>query len=162
MGDNEQANAAPAPAEGSKPKTAVEGNAPGGPDFHNNGPVASGSKAVLGAQVRPETQVREDRPYALANPVTDPGPYVPDGQHEITHPDPAKGETYASVNDPLKIVQRGDTSRDAKLNKTTMAPELVAHGGASDVYNPERGEGLTDRARELSGEPREPAPVHRT
>lgn len=145
---------------GDKPKTAVEGNAPGGQAFQDpNNPVASGGKAVLGAQVRPENQLDSDNGgRTLAKPVTDPGPYIPEDQHQFKHPDPNQGETIGDVNDPLKIVQRNDTRPDAKLTKTDMAADLVAHGGASDVYNPEKGEGLTDMVKKKANKARELAP----
>lgn len=149
-----------------KPKTAVKGNAPGGPDFSSaNGPMASGRDAVLGAQVRPETQTREDDGHrTLAAPVTDPGPVLKAGQ-QWKHPDTSKGETIGSVNQPLTVSQRTSTSPDwagrpgHNMGTVDLAPELTGlHSTASDVYNKERGEGLTDRAKELASQPRVAAP----
>lgn len=147
-----------------KPKTAVEGNAPGGAAFSSdNGPMASGRGAVLGAQINPETQTREDDGHrTLARPKLDPGPVTP---HNWKHPDTSKGETMQSVNDPIDIVQRHSTAPDwagkpgHNVSVKPMAPDLLgAHSLASDVYNKERGEGLTDRAKELAQQPREAAP----
>ena len=149
-----------------KPKTAVKGNAPGGPDFSSAaGPVASGSDAVLGAQVKAETQTREDDGHrTLARPVRDPGPVLKEGQ-EWKHPDTSKGETISSVNEHITVAQRTSTAPDwagkpgHNMGTVKLAPELTGlHSTASDVYNKERGEGLTDMAKLRASEPREAAP----
>ena len=145
----------------SKPKTAKDGNAPGGPDFASDEAQASGKDAFLGGQVDPATQTREDDGHrSFANPVKDPGPVLPEGE-EWNAPDPRKNETYAGINKHHKVMQRHSTapdwaSRDGNTSETTMLPEVSGrHNIASDVYNKEKGEGLTDMAVKKSGEARQ-------
>lgn len=149
----------------SKPKTAVDGNAPGGPDFESDkGAKASGGNAKLGDQVKPETQTSEkDGHRTLVKPVTDPGPVLSEGD-DYKHPNTAKGETLSSVNKPIDIMQRHDTSpswatrNGENTMKTTMLPEVAGkHSIASDIYNKEKGEGLTDVAMRKTMEGREQA-----
>ena len=142
-----------------------EGNAPGGPEFESTkGPQSSGSDAQLGGQVQPETQTREDDGHrTFANPVRDPGPVLPEG-FDWKHPDTSQGETIGSVNQPVQITQRHSTAPDwagiENTMKTTMMPELTgAHSVASDIYNKEKGEGLTDMAKKKAAEPRQLAPT---
>ena len=144
-----------------KPVTAEKGNAPGGPDFASGDPMASGKDAVLGAQVRPETQTREDDGNrTLALPVTDPGPVLAEGV-EWKHPDTSQGETLRSVNKPIPITQRHSTAPDwagkpgHNVMQTELAPDVTGlHSVASDVYNKEKGDGLTDMAKKRNTEPR--------
>lgn len=150
-----------------KPKTAVEGNAPGGPDFSSaNGSLASGGGAVLGGQVRPETQTREDDGHrTLALPVIDPGPVLGEGQ-TYRHPDTSKGETLSSVNEAHDVTMRTSTAPEwagkpgHNVSTVKMTPDVSGyHSLASDVYNKERGEGLTDVAKKLAGQGRIAAPL---
>ena len=141
-----------------KPKTAAEGNAPGGQAFQDEA-HASGANAQLGGQVKPETQLREDDGNrTLAKPVPDPGPVGT----KFKHPDTSKGETIGDVNKPVKIMRRHDTTREGDVRKTDMAPDLIAHHGASDIYNKEQGEGLTDMAVKHAADAREIAPQSTT
>ena len=146
----------------SKPKTAKDGNAPGGPEFEGEA-QASGGDAFLGGQVQAETQTREDDGHrTLANPVRDPGPVLPEGE-EFKHPDTRKGETLASVNKHHDIVQRTSTSPDwasrDNIGTTKMLPEVRGVLHTSDIYNKEKGEGLTDMAVKKSGDARQLSPA---
>lgn len=113
----------------------------------------------LGDQVSASTQTREDRPGFLAKPVADKGPIElaqqDDGKFvgqpsRFVHPsNKTDSKTYSSVNDPVKVMQRTDTtppwfSKGGSVSEVDLAPDHFIHGGASDIYNPEQGNGLTD------------------
>lgn len=135
--------------------------------------VAKGdSTSSLGDQVHPDTQSSEaDGHRTLVQPVTDPGPYVPEGQLNVKHPDRSKGEhRYADANEPFSVTMRTSTGHDLGYgrpdgdvtDKVDMAPDVAISGAASDCYHPTDGKetSLTDAAVQLAAKPKVAAPTH--
>lgn len=135
--------------------------------------TAKGSgTGALGDQVHPDTQTSEaDGHRTLVQPVTDPGPYVPEGSVAAKEPDRSKGEhRYGDVNEPIPVKMRTSTGHDEGYGKpggpvvgdVKLAPEVMVNGAASDCYHPTDGKetSITAAAVELSGKPKEPAPLH--
>lgn len=126
----------------------------------------------LGDQVHPATQTSEaDGHRTLVHPVTDPGPYVPEGGINIRHPDRAKGEhRYGDANDAVPVIMRTSTGHDLGFarpdgsthNEVHLPPDLFVSGAASDCYHPSDGKetSLTAAAQELAARPKDPAPLH--
>lgn len=126
--------------------------------------------SALGDQVHPATQTSEkDGARTLVNPKTDPGPFVKEGRVPFRNPDRSKGEhRYSDCNEPIKVLQRTSTGHDMGFarpdgdvtSQVDLHPDVYVSGAASDVYNKEQGEGLTDVAKAKAAEGRELAPTH--
>ena len=114
-----------------------------------NPEVAASAARNMGGQVMPATQLREDDGNrTLAQPVTDPGPVIIDGDgnpvegmYAATPADAATPVMTANVKRfaPETVVQRVGTKPhdDAELAEVDMGPDMVIGQGASDMYHKE-------------------------
>lgn len=132
-------------------------------EFHSDKPVASGAGASMTDKVTAENQLTEaggNRTYA--DPAPDPGPVLHEGRAHRRNPDRSKGEvTYRDANEPMKTVMRTSTrDSDDSFEEVELAPDLIGNAGASDVYNKEQGDGLTDMAQKNANKGRRIAPTN--